>query len=115
MSSIGLPGLNGFIGELFILVGAFQVKWWWALIGTSGIVLGAAYMLWAYQRIMFGKLENEKNKNLPDLNLRELATFAPLIVLAFWIGLYPKPFFDLMAPAVDNLVSALGAAAVAMP
>ena len=104
MSSIGLPGLNGFIGELFILVGAFQVKWWWALIGTSGIVLGAAYMLWAYQRIMFGKLENEKNKNLPDLNLREFATFAPLIVLAFWIGLYPKPFIRIIEKPIAKIV-----------
>ena len=104
MSSIGLPGLNGFIGEFFILVGAFEVKWWWALIATSGIVLGAAYMLWAYQRIMFGKIENEKNKNLADLNLREFATFLPLIIFAFWIGLYPKPFIRIIEKPIEKIV-----------
>jgi NADH-quinone oxidoreductase subunit M len=105
MSSIGLPALNGFIGEVLILQGTFVVNKTWAAVAASGIVLGAAYMLWLYQRTMFGKIENPKNAALPDLNLRELATFVPLIVLAFWIGLYPSPFLDRLQPAVNNVVA----------
>ncbi len=110
MSSIGLPTLNGFIGEFLILIGAFTAKWWWALFAASGIVLGAAYMLWMYQRVFFGELSNEKNKNLKDLNLREQWTIIPLIILAFWIGLYPKPFLDRMAPTVDRVIERVAAA-----
>jgi NADH-quinone oxidoreductase subunit M len=112
MSSIGLPTLNGFIGEFLILIGAFNHSWVWALFAASGIVLGAAYMLWLYQRVFFGELKNEKNKDLKDLNLREQWTIIPLIVLAFWIGLYPKPFFERMQPTVDNVMKRVS---VAMP
>jgi NADH-quinone oxidoreductase subunit M len=103
MSSIGLPGLNGFIGEFAILQGAFQAFPWAAVVATSGIILGAAYMLWMYQRVMFGPL-NEVNAKMPDLNARELAYFAPLVVAAFWIGLYPKPFMDILHKPVEKLV-----------
>src|SRR5574338_1242802 len=92
MSSIGLPTLNGFIGELLILQGVFVANKIWAVFAASGVVLGAAYMLYLYQRTMFGKVENPKNERLLDLNQRELVTFAPLIALAVWIGLYPAPF-----------------------
>ena len=85
MSSIGLPALNGFIGELLILQGVFVHSRMWAAFAASGIVLGAAYMLWLYQRTMFGKVENPKNEKLADLDLREFATYAPLLVLAVWI------------------------------
>jgi NADH-quinone oxidoreductase subunit M len=105
MSSIGLPALNGFIGEVLILQGTFVVNKMWAAVAATGIVLGAAYMLWLYQRTMFGKIENPKNEKLQDLNLREFATFAPLIVLAFWIGLYPSPVLDRLAPAVNTVVA----------
>jgi len=104
MSSIGLPTLNGFIGEFTILIGAFNHQWWWALFAATGIVLGAGYMLWMYQRVFFGELTNEKNKDLKDLNRREQWTIIPLIVIAFWIGLYPRPFFERMAPTVDNIL-----------
>jgi NADH-quinone oxidoreductase subunit M len=104
MSSIGLPTLNGFIGEFTILLGAFHHNYWWAILGATGIVLGAGYMLWMYQRVFFGELSNEKNKKLKDINLREQLTIIPLIVLAFWIGLYPKPFFNMMAPTVDRVM-----------
>jgi NADH-quinone oxidoreductase subunit M len=107
MSSIGLPMLNGFIGEILILLGVFTVKKWWAAVAASGIVLGAAYMLWLYQRTMFGKIENPKNETLKDLNLREFATFAPLIILAFWIGLYPSPFLERLGKSVDRVVARL--------
>ncbi len=112
MSSIGLPTLNGFIGEFTILIGAFNHSWWWAMFAATGIVLGAGYMLWMYQRVFFGELSNEKNKALPDLNRREQWTIIPLIVIAFWIGLYPKPFFRIMEPTVNRVLERV---AVAMP
>jgi NADH-quinone oxidoreductase subunit M len=105
MSSIGLPALNGFIGELLILQGVFVANKIWAAFAASGVVLGAAYMLWLYQRTMFGKIENPKNERLLDLNLREFATFAPLLILAFWIGLYPKPFLDRLETSVSRVVA----------
>jgi NADH-quinone oxidoreductase subunit M len=105
MSSIGLPTLNGFIGEVLILQGVFVVSLLWAAVGATGIVLGAAYMLWLYQRTMFGKVDNPKNEKLPDLTLREFATFAPLLALAVWIGLYPAPFLRMVEPAVGTVIA----------
>jgi NADH-quinone oxidoreductase subunit M len=126
LSSIGLPGLNGFIGEFTILVGAFKALWmksvgWMnpqistlmVLLATSGIVLGAAYMLWMFQRVMFGKLENPENMKLKDLNLREAMTLIPIIFFCFWIGVYPKPFLKFMDAAVANTVSITNPAAAA--
>ena len=104
MSSIGLPTLNGFIGEILILQGVFVVDKMWAFFAASGIVLGAAYMLWLYQRTMFGTVTNPKNENLPDLSMREFVTFAPLLLLAVWIGLYPKPFLDRLETSVDKVM-----------
>ena len=104
LSSIGLPLLNGFIGEFTILQGAFEVNWRWAAWAVSGIVLGAAYMLWLYQRTMFGPCDNPKNQALKDLSFREVMTLVPLIAWAFWIGLYPKPFFDVLERPVTNIV-----------
>ena len=105
LSSIGLPSLNGFIGEFLILQGIFTVNKLWAAVAASGIVLGAAYMLWLYQRTMFGKIENPKNENLPDLNFREVVTFVPLIILAVWIGIYPTPFLNRLNTSVDRVVA----------
>ena len=107
MSSIGLPMLNGFIGEFTILAGALQENLWWAVAGASGIVLGAAYMLWLYQRTMFGKLDNPKNEGLKDINAREMATLIPLVILAFWIGIYPAPFFRALDGPVNKIVEAV--------
>src|SRR5215468_9862916 len=104
LSSLGMPLLNGFIGEFTILQGAFQVSKAWAAWGTLGIVLGAAYLLWLYQRVMFGQVTHEVNKTLPDLNPREYAVLLPLVVLAFWIGIYPKPFFDYINNPVEKIV-----------
>jgi NADH-quinone oxidoreductase subunit M len=105
MSSIGLPALNGFVGEFTILVGAFNRVWWWALIGAVGIVLGAAYMLWMYQRVFFGPLSNPENKGLSDLSARELVCLIPIVVLCFWIGLYPRPIFRVLEKPVNYVVS----------
>ncbi|HEY7447540.1 MAG TPA: NADH-quinone oxidoreductase subunit M [Vicinamibacterales bacterium] len=105
MSSIGLPALNGFIGELLILQGVFVASRVWAAFAASGVVLGAAYMLWLYQRTMFGKIENPKNEKLLDLNLREFATFVPLLILAVWIGLYPAPFLRRLETSVTRVVA----------
>ncbi len=105
LSSIGLPALNGFIGEFLILQGIFTVNRLWAAVAASGIVLGAAYMLWLYQRTMFGTIENPKNENLPDLNLREVMTFVPLIIMAVWIGLYPTPFLNRLNTSVDRVIA----------
>jgi NADH-quinone oxidoreductase subunit M len=122
LSSIGLPALNGFIGEFTILVGAWQIPLalripvpftekallfspkFWSICAVTGIVLGAAYMLWLYQRTMFGKLDKPENQALKDLNFREVMTLVPLVVLAFWIGLYPRPFQEMLQPAVSRIV-----------
>jgi NADH-quinone oxidoreductase subunit M len=104
MSSIGLPTLNGFIGEFLILQGVFVTSKVWAAFAASGVVLGAAYMLYLYQRTMFGKIENPKNEGLFDLSHREFVTFAPLIVLAVWMGLYPSPFLRRLETSVNHIV-----------
>jgi NADH-quinone oxidoreductase subunit M len=107
LSSIGMPAIpgNGFVGELAVLVGAFRLpQKSWAVLAATGIVLGAVYMLWLYQRTMFGKLDREENRALPDLSPREILTLLPLTLLAFWIGLYPKPFFEILEEPVQRLV-----------
>jgi NADH-quinone oxidoreductase subunit M len=107
MASIGLPTLNGFIGEFTILVGVFNRSTLWAVLAATGIVLGAAYMLWMYQRAFFGEVTHEENAKLKDVNLREQWTLIPLIVLCFWIGLYPKPFFRILEPSIQRVVQAV--------
>ena len=103
LSSMGMPPLNGFIGEITILQGAYQVSIWWAGAVALGIALGAAYLIWLFQRTMLGEV-GEKNAALRDLSAREIAVFAPLVVLAFWIGIYPKPFFQVMDRSVAQIV-----------
>ncbi|QOY84918.1 complex I subunit 4 family protein [Paludibaculum fermentans] len=104
LSSMGLPPMNGFIGEITIIKGAFEMSFWWALACGIGIALGAAYLLWLFQRTMLGELKNEKNKHLKDLNWREIAYFTPLLILVFWIGLGPRPFFRVISRSVANVV-----------
>jgi NADH-quinone oxidoreductase subunit M len=107
LSSLGMPLLNGFIGEFAILRGVFEVEpsgKLYAAWGVLGIVLGAAYLLWLYQRTMFGPVTHAENEKLADLNAREFATLVPLVFLAFWIGIYPKPFFDYLHVPVRKMV-----------
>jgi NADH-quinone oxidoreductase subunit M len=101
LSSIGLPGLNGFIGEFLILLGAFQANAWAGVLAVSGVVFGAVYMLWMYQRVIFGPLKNEENTKLTDLSRREIAVFVPLLVLMLLMGLYPRPFLTRMEKSVE--------------
>jgi NADH-quinone oxidoreductase subunit M len=104
LSSLGMPLLNGFIGEFTILRGTFEVNKVWAAWGTLGVILGAAYLLWLYQRVMFGSVTNPANEHLPDLNAREYVCLVPLVLLAFWIGIYPKPFFRYLEKPVQRIV-----------
>jgi NADH-quinone oxidoreductase subunit M len=104
LSSIGLPGTNGFVGEFTILLGTFKSNVVYAVLGALGIILAAIYMLWMYQRTMFGEITKPENEKLRDLNLREKIVLIPLILAIFWIGIYPKPFFNRMEPAVESLI-----------
>jgi NADH-quinone oxidoreductase subunit M len=105
LSSMGLPLLNGFVGEFTILQGAFMEKWQWGAWAVPGVVLAAAYLLWLYQRVFFGTVTNPKNEKLHDLTPREVATFVPLLIMAFWIGLFPKPFFQILEQPVNAIVA----------
>ena len=123
LSSMGLPGLNGFVGEFMILLGAWQAgqaggplgSYLYAAFAASGVILAAIYMLFMFQKLFLGPVDKEENKKLQDLNWREIITLIPLIIMIFWIGLYPKPFFNLMAPAVMKLLSGLGSTVAGLP
>jgi NADH-quinone oxidoreductase subunit M len=113
LSSIGLPGLNGFVGEFLILVGAFQWNRTVAVVATSGIIFAAVYMLWMYQRVFFGEVTREENRRLQDLSVREWVVLAPVIVLIVWIGVYPAPFTGVTEASVQALISQVQAKAAA--
>jgi NADH-quinone oxidoreductase subunit M len=110
LASVGLPGTGGFIGEILVLVGAFQVNAWVAALSATGMILGAAYMLYLYRRVIFGSLVKDSLKEIGDLRPREWLVFAPLIVIVIWMGVYPEPFLDVMRLSVADLVSHLDAA-----
>jgi len=104
LASLGMPLLNGFIGEFTILLGAWQVNKTWAAFAVVGIVLAAAYLLWLYQRVMFGPVTKPENEKLRDVNLREMGTLVPLVLWCFWIGIYPKPYFEVLERPIARLV-----------
>ncbi len=114
-SSVGLPGTNGFVGEFLALMGAFQGGLrWYAVFATTGVILAAVYMLWMYQRVMFGKVTNPANEKLKDLSGREIAIMLPLLLFVFWIGIYPSTFFDKMNPAMEQALEQMKSRQVAV-
>jgi NADH-quinone oxidoreductase subunit M len=115
LSSIGLPGTNGFVGEFPILLGAFQNFAPYAVIASIGIILGAGYMLWLYQRVAFGKITNPHNEDLKDMGLREIVAALPLVILVFVVGLYPNIAFRVMHASVSNLIQHMNAKAQTLP
>jgi NADH-quinone oxidoreductase subunit M len=115
LGSVGLPGTAGFVGEFLVLVGAFKANTWVAALAATGMILGAAYMLYLYRRVIFGSLTKDSLAAIKDMSLREVAIFAPLIVLVILMGVYPAPFLDIMHVSVANMItnieSALNASA----
>jgi NADH-quinone oxidoreductase subunit M len=103
LSSIGLPGLNGFVGEFLVLIGTFVTRRWWAVVATAGVILAAIYLLWAYQRVFQGRAEGA-NASFPEMTLKERAVMAPLVVLIVFLGVYPKPVLDRISPSVTDLI-----------
>jgi NADH-quinone oxidoreductase subunit M len=114
MATIGLPGTSGFVGEFLVLVGAFKVSFWLSLLGSLGMILGAAYALYLYRRIIFGRLTKDDLKSILDLSPREVAIFVPLIVLTLWMGIYPSSFTGFFDAAVGRMVES-HQAAIATP
>jgi NADH-quinone oxidoreductase subunit M len=104
LSSIGLPGTNGFVGEFLILLGAFQSNVVYGVLAATGVILGAAYMLWMFQRVMFGKITRPENEKLKDLNAREITILVPMVIVIFLMGIYPKLFFSKMDASVEKFI-----------
>ena len=104
LGSVGLPGTSGFVGEILVLVGAFKANTWVAALAATGVILGAAYMLYLYRRVIFGKLTKDDLKNMLDLSPREVLVFAPLVIVMFWMGIYPAPFLEAMDASIANLI-----------
>ncbi|HUM14137.1 MAG TPA: NADH-quinone oxidoreductase subunit M [Candidatus Nitrosotalea sp.] len=113
LSSVGLPGLNGFVGEFLVLLGAFQVDRLAAVLATSGIIFAAVYLLWMYQRVCFGPVTSETNRRLGDLTPREWAVLLPVLLFIFWIGVYPTTFTAMTEPSVQALITQVQAKAQA--
>jgi NADH-quinone oxidoreductase subunit M len=105
LSSIGLPGLNGFVGEFLILLGTFKVNKIFAVFAASGVIFAACYMLWMFQRVMFGKVTHKENEKLPDLSIREIVVLAPILLFIVWIGVYPNTFLDKTRASTENFVA----------
>ena len=104
LASVGLPGTSGFVGEFLVLMGLFQANVWVAALSTTGIILGATYMLFLYRRVIFGELTKDDLKDILDLDRREIVIFTPLVILVIWMGVYPKPFLDVMDASVQQLL-----------
>ena len=111
LSSLGLPGLNGFVGEFLVLVGAFQTSPWLAAVATSGIVFAAVYLLWMYQRVIFGEVTHPANRSLHDLSPREWALLVPVVVFIVWIGVYPTAFTGKTEATLEALIAQVRAKA----
>ncbi len=112
LSSIGLPGTNGFVGEFLVLLGSFGTYPWATAVAATGVVFAAAYLLWALQRIIYNKLDNPENEDLRDLSRREYLVLVPLLACILWIGLYPKPFLDRIEPTAEALITTVNGSEV---
>src|SRR5215471_4465871 len=110
LASVGLPGLSGFVGELLVLVGTFKANTWVAFLAATSLILGAAYALWLYRKVIFGELTKDSLKAILDMNPREIAVFLPLVLLTLWMGIYPNSFLDPMGPSIDKLIGDYNAA-----
>ena len=115
LASVGLPGTSGFVGEFLVIVGVFQVDTWVALLMATGMVLGVAYMLYLYRRVIFGKLTKQHLMSILDLTWREKVVFAPLVALVLFMGVYPVPFLDVFSASIENLVSEFQVATASSP
>ncbi len=113
LSSIALPGTNGFIGEFLVLLGAFKTQRVWAILAATGVILSACYMLWMFQRVVFGTVSNSANETLKDLTRREVIVFAPLLFLIFWLGIYPQPILERIQPSIKETIELIDRRAVA--
>jgi NADH-quinone oxidoreductase subunit M len=108
LASVGLPGTSGFVGEILVLIGVFQVDNLVAALAATGMILGAAYMLWLYRRVIFGALVKDNLRTIRDLRPHEVVAFAPLVILVLLMGIYPALFLDPMAASVDQLLAQAG-------
>ena len=108
LSSVGLPGLNGFVGEFLILLGSFKStvlnSWWFTVFASTGVIFAAVYLLWMYKRVVFGKVINPKLDDLSDLNKREIFVLVPIIVFIVWIGVYPGNFLKVTEKTTDKIL-----------
>ena len=104
LASIGVPGLNGFVGEVLTMIGAAQVNIWYAILAAAGVIIAAIYMLWMVQRVLFGPLVKDLVKNLKDLSFREVVVLVPLAFWAIFLGVYPQPFFDRIEVSVSHYI-----------
>jgi len=104
LASVGLPLLNGFIGEFLVLSGAFKAKPWWGVVAATGVIWSACYLLWMYQRVFFGVVKHEENNSLPDLNMRERAALWPAVIMALVMGIAPLWWLNAIDPAVRNVL-----------
>jgi NADH-quinone oxidoreductase subunit M len=107
MASVGLPATSGFVAEFLVLLGMYQTSTWATFVLTTGIILGAAYMLWLYARVAYGKAAGDDTRAMPDLDAREIAILAPIILATLWMGIYPKSFQAPMKPAIAEVVARL--------
>jgi NADH-quinone oxidoreductase subunit M len=108
LSSMGLPGLNGFVGEFLILLGSFKSpilnNWWFTVIAASGVIFAAVYLLWMYQRVIFGEVKNPKMNSLTDMNKREIFILSSIFIFIIWIGVYPSTFLNVSAKSTQNVI-----------
>ena len=108
LSSVGLPGLNGFVGEFLILIGSFKSEvlhsWWYTVFATSGVIFAAVYLLWMYQRVVFGEVTNPKLNGIADMNKREMFVLVPIFIFIVWIGIYPSTFLNVSKQSAKKVI-----------